>query len=392
LPFGAVAVAALAVGGGAGAGGPVGPDVVSRLLCYPRLAWHWAGHLLLVSRPVPFYPWPPPDAWPAALLRGLPLLLAGVAVTVLAIRRRWTRAGPALVAVAILSLPAAGVVFGPRDFITADRYAYLPLVAFAAAAAFGLAALRPGVRWGVSAAVMAGCLALSVPAVGVWADSDAIFARVLAVYPGQRSIRLNRANVLAESGRTREALAEYRRLLDGHEDDVVVLVCLARCQFDAKDYPAAIRIATRIAELEPGNPTHCLRAGYTCRVAGRPDEAVRWDRRALRIAPGDPVAVAELAEILMASDLEALRRDPEDVPALMKVGLFYAREGDRRDAISYLGRAAALPSPQRADCWYFLGRLHYDLGELDRARRALDLALQLAPDHEAARRLRAELR
>ena len=129
-----------------------------------------------------------------------------------------------------LLAPAAGLVPSGLQ-ATADRYTYLPGVVIAVAVVGGVLRLAPALRrdadspaWAPSAIRMTlvmGALLMVVVASAVsarralapWADSIALWSRVVALDPRHDVGLYNLATALAAAGRPDEAAARYREVL-----------------------------------------------------------------------------------------------------------------------------------------------------------------------------------
>ncbi|MGA9336039.1 MAG: tetratricopeptide repeat protein, partial [Rudaea sp.] len=103
----------------------------------------------------------------------------------------------------------------------------------------------------------------------------------------------------------------------------------------------------------------------------------------LRIAQGH----AEEAVTLLSQARQLQSRDPLVHFALARA---YELVHDRAQALASM-RQACVEGPELADCWYALGRMLFDSGQLEAGIGALRHALTLAPDHANARTLLATI-
>ncbi len=99
----------------------------------------------------------------------------------------------------------------------------------------------------------------------------------------------------------------------------------------------------------------CVAHGLACAREGRPFEAAAYLQNALRL-------------------------DPENVPALLNLATIWRTLGHRGPALPCYRLAAKL-APQRVDTQFLLGTLLCELRELDEAVAVHRQALALAPDH-----------
>jgi tetratricopeptide (TPR) repeat protein len=241
----------------------------------------------------------------------------------------------------------------------ADRYMYLPLIGLSIAVAWGAAEL--GQRWRIPRTAL-GALAVAIlTALGVgawrqartWRSTEALYDRALAVTEGNFLAHKGFGNALLLQGRLDEAelhFAEARRLAPNWPKPRLGLadVALGRGRVEealrayrqelARDpdnleavgrYGLALGLARRYAEARP----HLLRAlavhpgiaemhlGMSIAEAGlgRPREAVRYGREALRIAPESVEAANNLAWLLATCADPAVRRPQEAIVVIERV-------------------------------------------------------------------------
>lgn len=394
-----LAVAAVAAALAVAVPGPPEPEVHPsfgmRLVAVPWLAWHWAKHLLLISRPVPLYVRPGPEGATLALVAGLLAVAVLAGLFLLAWKSRRRRVWGGLLATVILLLPSVSVVFGHREFVTADRYGYLPLAAFVftlVAVVAGLSALRARIATGGLAAGAAACLVLVVLALPVWDGPLAVFARNLEAHPGHPTSLYNHATSLAELGRFREAQAEYHELIDRFPDDYMALFYLGRTHLDTHEPGKAVAPLDRAAALAPDIPGVLSDLGEALERTGRKEAAARAYAEALRRFPNDDQARDGLARIRMGPELARLRRNPADPDALLRVTRFYLGLGDADGALHILARAANSHPDNEAELRCRMARIMIRQGRRNAAREQVMRALSVSPNNEPAQRLRDELR
>jgi tetratricopeptide (TPR) repeat protein len=265
-------------------------------------------------------------------------------------------------------VPTIGVV-QVGQAAAADRYTYLPLIGLSVMVAWGAAEfsdrwtwLRAPLRNGAALALLALAYVASAQ-VGVWRDSQRLFAHALAVTERNHVAHINLGATLARAGRHADAESHLTR---------------------------AIAIAPRSASA------FGLRGEV--RVAqDRADEAVIDLEQAVRLEPdsarwrsGLARALAEQGDLeaAEAAGREALRRDSHDVPAHLVLGSIQANRGRLREAEAHY-RAALLLAPNLGDRFGPAARaaLHERLaavlrrqGEQEQALAQLDEAVGLAPE------------
>jgi protein O-mannosyl-transferase len=234
--------------------------------------------------------------------------VAAITAVVVALRRRV----PSLLAVwicyVIVLLPVLGFVhIGP--FIAADRYTYLPMVAWATVAGGGaLVWLRgePGERTvrrrgtvvlGVSAMILVAWAMLSHRQAEVWRNELTLWDHARTIEPRSRIARGNYAAALAKHGHLDEAWAAYMELLKltgGHPTAVHGLGWVRHMPGREKEairyYRMAVKVIPRSAELH-------VDLADALTAIGQTQEAVKHYRRALEIWPSHKRAIDGLREL-----------------------------------------------------------------------------------------------
>jgi tetratricopeptide (TPR) repeat protein len=299
-----------------------------------------------------FYPFPLTTPSPGWRIAAAAALLAGVS----AAAARLAAARPYFVVGWLWYLgtlvPVIGLVQVGMQ-ARADRYMYLPLIGISIAVAWGAAELAK--RWRIPRAALAALALAILTALGVgawyqtrtWRSTEALFEQVLAVTEGNFLAHKGYGNALLLQGRLDEAelhFAEAARLAPNWSLPRLGLadVAVGRGQVEAalrtyreelvRDpdnleaagrYGLALGLAGRYAEARP----HLLRAlavhpgkaemhlGMSIAEAaqGRPRDAVRYGREALRIAPESVEAANNLAWLLATCADPALRRPQEAI-------------------------------------------------------------------------------
>ncbi len=178
-------------------------------------------------------------------------------------------------------------------------------------------------------------------------------------------------------GRMRAKLSGYldnpERILDrleGQDETEEVLYTKAVALYRLPAMADALAAADRLIALRPNDPYYIEVKGQILFETGRPEEAAPLYRKAVRLAPGEPLLEAGLGRALLAlnrpeTDAEALqvlqnarRHDLGDATALRALATAYSRAGNQgmaalataeryalrgniRNATLHAGRAAA---------------------------------------------------
>ncbi|MDX6768140.1 MAG: tetratricopeptide repeat protein [Elusimicrobiota bacterium] len=237
-------------------------------------------------------------------------LFALVAAAVAAAARRRPAAGWAAGAFIVLLAPT--VLFAtPGPVAVLDHHLYLPSLAFVPLLAAGLSPSR--LRGAAAALLLLAAAALLQSR--HWRDSEALWARVLAVRPLSPAARLNLAAARGDEGRLPEALVAVDEQLALYPRDPLALrlreEILARAaagpgrlESDAAAWlfeNGRVREATARMEaalaLAPRDPDLLVNAAIIDATAGRRERARERLTLALRLSPGRANAAAALARL-----------------------------------------------------------------------------------------------
>ena len=287
--------------------------------------WHTVAPVALT----PLHALPLDPVANTAVLVAAVLALMTVTVAAWWTRRRWPAVFAAWVSYLALLAPAAGLVPSGLQ-ATADRYAYLPGVVIAVAVVGGLLRLAPAIRrdadsaaWAPSAIRMTlvmGALLMVVVASAVsarralapWADSIALWSRVVALDPRHDVGLYNLATALAAAGRPDAAAARYREVLalqPGHDLARANLNRLeaARLEGEANDLAARGELAAaaeryqQAIDRDAGRRHSYAGRGMALANLGRGAESILALRRAVALGERDPAIANTLGVLLLQS-------------------------------------------------------------------------------------------
>jgi len=306
-----------------------------------------------------YYPHPGASLGVAAVL-GSALLLVGVSVLVIALRRsrpEWFVGWFWFVGTLV---PLIGLV-QVRDAARADRYTYVALVGIFVMLTWAAADLLrrtrlPGLAFGVAAVVLLICGLYTYAQLSHWTDPVALWTQAVRVSPDSVFARKNLVAALVTAREYEQALEEADTALrlapddaDLHSNRGQALIGLDK-RHDAEQ---ALRTAS---ELNPrlAEPHQLLGVLYFDK--GRLDEAAECFLAAREANPALAVACVGLGAVRQEQKRlkeaeeclrEALRLDPRPVEAYDRLSRVLAETGQFAEAVAVIDRGLAHADRER---------------------------------------------
>lgn len=216
------------------------------------------------------------------------------------------------------------------------------------------------------------------------------YQQALALRPRLPEAEFAIAFGLARQGRVKEAEIRYRRALVERPDFAAAwmnLGSLLREQGLEIGAEAALR---RAAELRPDLVAGWVNLAIFERERGRPAAAETYLRRAFALNPAQVETLVAWCQFRAAeNDLAgawgwlrwALKRDPHHAEAANMEGILLHREERFAEAVTAFERAEALGNKPAASN---KGNSLLDLGQMDEALRAHEIAVERDPEHPGA--------
>jgi tetratricopeptide (TPR) repeat protein len=317
----------------------------------------------------PLYELPPAVRWWTPPFAVSALAVLGITGLAVGLRRRWPALASAWAGYIVMLLPVSGIVHnGPQ--IAADRYSYLPGMAWALLAGGGVGAAWLYLRRTRSAAAAAACtvaLVLIVTAwlsvltwrqTYVWHDTGTFWAQALAAAPSAMA-HASVATLLADQGRAQEAIAHYEEAL----------------------------------RLNPKSGRIHISLGVELAKQGRLAEAISHDEEAVRLMPDSAVSYNNLGAALAAQGRtgeaieryrQALKRFPTYAEAHNNLGRSLSDTGHLAEAIEHYREALRL-RPDFAEAHDGLARALFKLGLMTEALQEFRETVRLRPADAVAR-------
>jgi len=197
-------------------------------------------------------------------------------------------------------------------------------------------------------------LAIVVQARGDLAGALKVYESAVSNGASGESMDRRRGLLLCEMGRPKQAaevLSPYRE-----SDDIETLNALGIALADAGRLDDALRVFSRVLEIDAGNARALQDTGISLLKLDRPDEARKYlelaltrGRRQVRAWNALGVAWMRLGQPKKAIDAweECVALNPEQYEALYNIGRVAGQEGDWKKARSALERFVATAPPKR---------------------------------------------
>jgi tetratricopeptide (TPR) repeat protein len=214
---------------------------------------------------------------------------------------------------------------------------------------------------------------------GKYLNAATALKKAEAVAPLDDQSRFTLAMSYIAMNRRDWARPELEKLAQKNADRPLYLYWMARLDYDAQQYPAAIQKLERVIAIDP----HYMKAydnlGLCYEAAGRLDDAVTTYQRAVDLnrqgGPVSPWPLLNLGTLLVKleqlDDAEKYLRDsllvdPKFAQAHYAFGMLLEKRGRDEDAIRELRLAAALDTTY-AQPHYALGRIYRRAGDAAKA-------------------------
>jgi tetratricopeptide (TPR) repeat protein len=232
----------------------------------------------------PFYAITPHRLDPAGLpiLASLAVLIAILAAAIL-LRRRSPAFTVAAAAYAITLLPVVGIFHNGQQ-IAADRYSYLPCLAWAILAGACVMVINRRIVSVLAAALVVILGTLTWRQAAVWHDSDTLWTHALSVEPSFIAWN-NMGMVRSSAGDKAGAIDDYQKSIALNPAYSYSHNNLGGALLVLEDWDAAIREFQLALKLKPdfANSHHGL--GYALVMVGKVDEGIAHIQTALQLAP-----------------------------------------------------------------------------------------------------------
>jgi tetratricopeptide (TPR) repeat protein len=344
-----------------------GVPLVARVENVPVSYCRYLGKLFWPMDLAVFYPHP--GHWPMGTVFASSLLLTGVSIAAITMRRQHPYVFVGWFWFVVALLPVIELVQTGLQSM-ADRFVYVPLIGILLVLTWGTCELtrqwryQKGFLSSAAAAAILICIPLTRQQIGYWKDSETLFLHATVVTENNYLAENNLGVALADKGRWDEAIKHYQKGL-GMEP--------------------ALEIAPNYAEAHNN-------LGLALIQKGQMDDAIAHYRRALELKPSFAaamdnlgVALAKRGQVEEATALfqKALEIRPEFAEAHYDLGLALLQRGQPQQAVAHFRRAQEI-RPGYAEAHNNLGSVLAQMGETEEAIAQFRRTLEIRPDFAEA--------
>jgi predicted O-linked N-acetylglucosamine transferase (SPINDLY family) len=202
-----------------------------------------------------------------------------------------------------------------------------------------------------------------------------------------QAARFDRALLLHEQGRLREAFDQYTAILAADPNHAAALHYSGVVLHQFGDHAGAIERIRRAIAVDPAPAAPWANLAPALEALGRPEAAIRTLQEATRRAPHDPQILVNLAASQLALGLtadadqsarRAIAADPTFAAGWYNLALILEPQGRLLEALDAASRAATF-APDIAAHAGLLAQLQQSLDQLGAAQKTLELALARHP-------------
>ena len=240
-----------------------------------------------------------------------------------------------------------------------------------------------------------GTLASAYRAAGKTAEAEATYRRILEKNPRREKATIEIARILVERGSLEEAMKMANGVLsrNSRSGDALSVRLAVETKLERKD--DALETATRLAEVQEGDPLALMEAGDILVKSGRPDLGTRTYLAARGQMGNDPLLLGKLGTAHLLTGQLAEARDafrtlsrltPGDPRVWSLLGEISLREGNETEARTEFDQALR-QDPAFTQPLVTLGRWLAEQDRENEAREVLHDALRRNPQDRQARKI-----
>jgi tetratricopeptide (TPR) repeat protein len=287
-------------------------------------------------------------------------------------------------------IPVIGIVEISDDVSHADRYTYLPGIGLTVAATWAMA--EWSARWKQRRLILGALMVITIGTLtacacnqtSYWKNSETLWERALSCNASNTIARNNLGRAFAEEGKSEEAIAQYRRILEIEPGYAEARNNLGIALFKNGDLDGAIGEYRKTLETEPDYLAARINLGNALGAKGLSDEAIAQYQKAIEISPDDAEARYNLGvEYFQNGELDkaieqyrkVLETNPDADQARNNLAIALYKKGQVGEAIQQYQKALET-NPRYADAHNNLGAALMQAGRvaeaIDQYRKALE--------------------
>ncbi len=215
------------------------------------------------------------------------------------------------------------------------------------------------------------------------------FLHISAVYATENAIESYEQGKRAQvSGEIYRAIEYYKVAVEQNPAYLEALAGLASAYFTLGEYAVALEYVQKALQLGRGRASLWNMTGRILLGLGRPDDAEKAYRDALKLEPNNIDANFGLAEIDIARGRmknavnkyeQALQMSPDNRRALLSLVMLYGEVGDYEAAGEYIDRALYYHS-EKPQVRYLAAQYYLEVGDLASAEDHASMAVRQDPE------------
>ncbi len=348
-----------------------------RIMCISFVIFGWAQRIVLLERPEPFYCWPDAVGNLPILHFGVCILIAGVVILLYWLfkkQRLLNGISFGLVFSAIAFLPAIGIIIDAREFMTADRYGYFPIVGILISFVSVFAGIRdrfikPIISVMLSAWIVYGVF-VTKSHISIWQSSISIWSHIIEKCPNLLTAYNNLGMAYIDDAKIEEGITIFKAGLNADPSYMPLYNNLGKIYFETGKLRDAKTLFHRALQFDADNEKILKNLGDVYRNLGNFSSAEYYYRNAI-IKNGDYISaylvlgdlylkqrLLEAAEVMFMNVAEL---DPKNAKVYYNLGLLYESKGQVDDAITSYKTGIALNSGYW-ESYYNLGNIYFAKG------------------------------
>ena len=366
------------------------PALILRLLSLPRIVTDWGLRILLIREPSPFYCWPTRFDIQAHLL-AYTTMIVGISFIIYCVLKNALKGLTFGILFSIVaSLPALSLILIPREFMTADRYGYFPLIGLFFGIASLLTELPNRFRTIYLAFVscwLVGAYFMASKQINVWKNSVSLWTRANQHCKHSALVHNNLGMAYIDSGQTDKAITVFHKGLEVTPDYIPIYNNLGRLFIDRDQPEEAKRILQRAVSIAPNNAKAYRNLGHVHRRLNEFLPAITCYKKSIIAQPNHIRTYLSLGNYLLEKHhllqaelvyKRALKIDSHHPDVHFSLGITYEKQKLSENAIEAYQRAI-VNNPTLIDAHYNLANLYSSQNKLQLAERGYLDVLKLDP-------------